>query len=71
MLDELREQASSTSFVDDELPPNPRTHYRERRFLGMTAFQRFFIALMLLFIICILGSFFLVVAQKVVPGILY
>ena len=71
MLDELREQASSTSFVEEELPPTPRAPYRERRFFGMTAFQRFFIALMMLFIICILGSFVLVVVEKVVPGILY
>jgi hypothetical protein len=71
MLDELREQASSTSFVEEELPPTPQAPYRERRFLGMTAFQRFFIALMMLFIICILGSFVLVVVEKVVPGILY
>jgi hypothetical protein len=71
MLDELREQASSTSFVEEEQPPTPRAPYRERRFLGMTAFQRFFIALMMLMIICILGTFILVVAEKVVPGFLY
>jgi len=69
MFDELREQASSSSFAE-EAPRVERAPYRERRFLGMTAFQRFFITLMLLFITCLLGTFFLIVTQKIAPGFL-
>jgi hypothetical protein len=69
MLDELREQASSSSF-EEVSPKTQKRPYRERRFLGMTAFQRFFITVMLFFITCILGIFFLIVAQKIVPGFL-
>jgi hypothetical protein len=69
MLDELREQASSSTF--EEEAPRIKSAYRERRFLGMTAFQRFFIALMIFLITCLLGIFFLVVAQKIVPGFLF
>jgi hypothetical protein len=68
MLDDLREQASASSF--DEEAPRIKRPYRERRFLGMTAFQRFFVAMMFFFITCLLGTFFLVVAQKMVPGFL-
>jgi hypothetical protein len=72
MLEELRKQADSASNFDEEVPHSPQLPYREKRFLGMTAFQRFFIVLLLFLIICILGVSFLVVAQKVMPGfILY
>lgn len=37
-----------------------------RRFLGMTAPQRFVLALMLFFMSCILGSFFLILTGKIV-----
>ncbi len=36
-------------------------------FLGMTAIQRFFIALMLLAMVIILGVLFLLVTSKIVP----
>jgi hypothetical protein len=72
MLEELREQADSASNFDEELPRSPRLPYREKRFLGMTAFQRFFIVVLIFITFCILGVSFLVVAQKVMPGfILY
>ena len=72
MLEELREQADSASHFDEEVTHAPRIPYREKRFLGMTTFQRFFISVLLFIITCILGISFLVVAQKVMPGfILY
>jgi hypothetical protein len=68
MLDDIRDQASEASFLDDDedfiLPPPP-----ERHFLGMTPGQRFVIALMLLIITCILSSFCLLVTETVVPPI--
>jgi len=70
MLEELREQADSESLFEEDAPIFERKPYREKRFLGMTAFQRFVITLMLLIITCILGIFFLVVAQKIIPGFL-
>ncbi len=65
-LDELREQASSQAFLEPAREPAPRRQYRERRFLGLTAFQRFFVSLLLFLIICMVGSFFLLVTQRVV-----
>ena len=37
---------------------------------GMTAIQRFIIALMVLFIVCILGSFFLLITGRIAPPFL-
>ncbi len=71
MLDELREEASKSEFTVDEeealefegqLPPRPR-----RYFLGMSPAQRFFIALMLLMMTCLLGVFFLLVTERIAP----
>jgi len=68
MLDDFRQDAEAIDFVDDsgfKLPPPPKKH-----FLGMTPFQRFFIAAMLLFITCMLASFALLVTEKVIiPGL--
>ncbi len=73
MFDDLRQQSDDANFDQpkDEggtpvhLPPPP-----ERLFLGMTAPQRFIIALMLLIMVCLLGSFCLLLTQKVVPPFL-
>jgi len=65
-IDELREQASSQEFLEDALEPEPALPYRERRFLGLTAFQRFILSLLLFFVTCLVGSFFLLVTQRVV-----
>ncbi len=73
MFDDLRQQSDETSFEQPEqakaapvrLPSRP-----ERRILGMTAAQRFVIALMLFIMVCLLGSFCLLLFQKVVPPFL-
>ena len=70
MLDELRDQASSEEIFTEEAPRVERAPYRERRFLGMTASQRLVISVLFFMIVCILGVFFLVVSQKIVPGFL-
>jgi hypothetical protein len=73
MLDEFREQADTSPFLDDELDEiyeevkPARTP--EPRFLGMTPAQRFVIALMILTMTCVLGVLALLVTGKVVPPI--
>jgi hypothetical protein len=67
MLEDFRQDAESAPFEDDEplrLPPRPKKY-----FLGMSPFQRFVIASMLLMISCVLSVFALLVTEKVViPG---
>lgn len=70
MLDDLR---NSSVFIDEEETPNepapeirPRVVRRKKEsFLGMTAFQRFLLSLMLFFMILILGAFALVASGSV------
>jgi hypothetical protein len=69
MLDDLRQQASEVPFDEGEdvfsteVPERPH----QPSFLGMTPAQRFVIALMLLMMVCIIGSFFLLVTGRVAP----
>ncbi|MDD2695134.1 MAG: hypothetical protein PHS96_01800 [Anaerolineales bacterium] len=67
MLDDLRNQASSATYIEDKELPHPegRLPYRERRILGMTALQRFAIVTMLFVIACLLSTFCLLVTEKV------
>lgn len=70
MLDEFRDEANASPYFVDETKeyyedfsaPPPRS-----RFLGMTAEQRLIIAIMLLMMVCIVGSLFLLVFGKVMP----
>ncbi|MBE0698200.1 MAG: hypothetical protein IH586_14880 [Anaerolineaceae bacterium] len=69
MLDDLR---NSSSFIDDEPPaeqePVQRRPARRRQketFLGMTAQQRFIISLMLFLMICVMGTFALVISGSI------
>ncbi len=67
MFDDLRDQADSSSFLDEEESSLPEvSSLGPRHFLGMTPAQRFVIALMLLLIACILSTFCLLVTEKVV-----
>jgi len=72
MFDNLREQANSSPFYEEEAQfpqaagttsdvPQLRS---SGRILGMTAAQRFFIAMMLMFTVCILGALVLFVTGK-------
>jgi len=66
MLDDFRQQAEEISFGEEEERPRRPKKY----FLGMTPFQRFVLATMLLIIACMLSSFALLVTEKVViPGL--
>ena len=71
MLDDLR---NSSSFEEEEPQEGEgqsavfeRPSRRQRgEFLGMTAPQRFILSLMLLFMVCVVGAFLLVLFGKVV-----
>jgi len=58
--DQAREYYST--YPVEEKPPTPR-------FLGMTPFQRFVIIFLIFMLTCVLGSFCLLVTEKVVPPI--
>jgi hypothetical protein len=68
MLDDLR---SSATYQDDEPEEEaqgsagrPR-RIRSGRFLGMTPVQRFVVALLLLMVVCLFGSFALIISGAV------
>ncbi|MDZ4159851.1 MAG: hypothetical protein U1B80_08680 [Anaerolineaceae bacterium] len=75
MLDDLRD--SATISYGDEQPSFTRTDtqpgydYANERtsFLGMSAPQRLVLALLLLFMTCVLGSFCLILTERVVPPV--
>jgi hypothetical protein len=66
MFDNLRDSAESSSFYEEEqndlykepvekAASKPKRR-KNTRFLGMTAQQRFFVSLMLMFTVCIMGT---------------
>lgn len=72
MLDDLRNSAGSGYIEEDPLDDSVFENAGKRKkgpFLGMTAPQRFIIALFLFLMIAILGIFVLIVFQKVYPPI--
>jgi hypothetical protein len=70
MLDDLRQQTSEL-FEHEEPPPPPPAPRPPARILGMTPFQTFIVALMLLVITCLLSASCLLVTGRVVPPFLY
>jgi hypothetical protein len=70
MLDDFRSQADTPFFEEDAKPEELSYEIETRReFLGMSPFQRFVIAVMLLLITVLLSSFCLLVTGKVAfPG---
>jgi len=67
VLDDIRKSASEPSQQENAPQPENQQPQPEdgKKFLGMTAKQRFIIALLLLISICVLGSLCLVVFGKV------
>jgi len=67
MLDDIRKTASEPSQQEDapQLEDQQPEPGQGKKFLGMTAKQRFILALLLLISICVLGSLCLVVFGKV------
>ena len=69
MFEDFRKQADEADFPVEEQEEEllvETSHKSNGRFLGMTPVQRFIIALMLLFMIIILGVLFLLVTEKIV-----
>lgn len=72
MLDNLRDQASSSPFFqDDQLeipelePKRAPVRRRSTRVLGMTPIQRLIMSIMIFMVVCLLGGMFLIVAEKI------
>jgi hypothetical protein len=73
MLDDLRDQADNGELLEEEgdfFEFEEQAEPERPPFLGMTAVQRFVIAVMLLLMICMLSSFCLLVSEKIVPPFL-
>lgn len=77
MFDNLRDSAESSSFYEEEqndlykepvaqaaVSKSKPKRRHNTRFLGMTAQQRFFVSLMLLFTVCIMGTLAMFVMEK-------
>jgi hypothetical protein len=73
MLDDFRQQAEESNFEEQETQPEARLDVPDtdrRFFLGMTPVQRFVISLELLFTVCLIGVFVLLVLERIVPPFL-
>ncbi len=75
MFDDLRQQLiQNDAEPEAPEPKKPRRGPRgggkaSRRFLGLTSFQGFFLALMVFLNVCVLGAFALVALERVrIPG---
>ena len=72
MLDNLRDNASSSFYEEDTLPPEeeaidalPPRRRTGGKLLGMTPIQRFIIATMLMIAVCALGTMCLLLTDKI------
>jgi len=72
MFDNLREDAATNSYYEDEAKLRPaagastyRARPRSRRILGMTSVQRFVITFMLMLAVCVIGAMALLVTGKI------
>lgn len=64
MLDDLRNSAEASYSEEDILEYENKN--KEKRFLGMTAAQRFILSILLLILVVVLGSLLLMVTGKMV-----
>jgi hypothetical protein len=73
MLDNLRDDDYSRPFFEDDTPLEqaagpaaaPVQSRRSTQFLGMTPFQRFVLSVMLMMVVCLLGSLLLLATGRV------
>ena len=71
MFDNLREQANSSPFYENEAQfqsteePGAAAPRSSGRILGMTPIQRFLISFMLMILVCLVGAMFLLVTGKI------
>ena len=76
MLDELREQADQSMTLDDADEESATAYFRrryqsERPLLGMTAGQRFILAILFVAMMFILGTFCLLITERIVPPVIF
>lgn len=64
MLDDLRNSAEASFSEEDILEFENKN--KEKRFLGMTAAQRFILSVLMLILVVVLGTLLLMVTGKVV-----
>lgn len=65
MLDDLRKEADRSSFYDDEDPVfEELSSPKSGNFLGLSPFQRFFLAVLLLFMTFLLSTFCLLATNR-------
>jgi len=73
MFDNLREDAASSSYYEEEAKFQPAADTRasvfnttnSKRILGMTGVQRFVISFMLFLAVCVIGAMALLVMDKI------
>jgi hypothetical protein len=70
MLDDFR-NTSEQPYTEETVQTNEQPAYEYKpaapRFLGMTPFQRFIIVFLIFMLTCVLGSFCLLVTEKIIP----
>ena len=66
MLEDFRQQAKTSPLFDEEEQSQKVDKPEKNYFLGISPAQRFLIALLLLFMTCLVGSFLLLVSDRVV-----
>jgi hypothetical protein len=69
MLDDFRNTPEQQPYQEETVQTNDLPEYKQPtpRFLGMTPFQRFIIIFLLFMLVCVLGSFCLLVTEKIIP----
>lgn len=68
MFDNLRDEAASSSFYEEEAKFQPAAgtgRKRSKRILGMTSIQRFVLAFMVMLAVCTIGGMVLLVTNKI------
>jgi hypothetical protein len=70
MFDDLRERANESDYFSEEEPTfeykdEEASSQSQQLFLGMTPIQRFVIAVMVFMMVCMMGTFFLLVTEKI------
>jgi len=72
MLDDLRNSVNNAyeeELIEEERIRDGKYTIERPPFLGMSAFQRFIVALVFFLMVAIIGIFLLIVFQKVMPPI--
>jgi hypothetical protein len=66
MLDDLRNSAEASFLDEDQLELENQYKAKEKRFLGMTAAQRFILSVLLFILVVVMGTLLLLVTGKMV-----